>query len=205
MIHGALLLMPFSMPREVAPESETISVTFVVPPQVKPPEEQPVERQLATQPSDIIPEEKPALLAPEPEEPQAQEPEPLPDTIQVLPKRVSAAQLLQSSADFNLSAPEQQKSQALGTFSAPPLPRNWAPSLTIDDNLFDGRMAMANSEVMDEWVDAGGEYNVIVKLPSGRVLCGQAQPYSSMDPLVEHVTMWQSCGGDGKRKPKRRR
>jgi len=205
LFHAMLLLMPFSMPNEVAPKSETISVTFVTPPEAETPEEQPVESELATTQPDTKPEKKPASITTAPLEPQEQVPEPLLDTIQALPKPVSAAQLLQSAADFNLSTPVKDKSLTLGAFSAPPLPANFAPSLKIDDNLFDGRIAMADSEIMDEWVDASGGYNVVVKLPSGRVLCGQAQPYSSMDPLVEHVTMWQSCGGDGKRKPKRRR
>ena len=202
--HGALLFIPFSMPDEVAPKSETISVTFVTPPQVEPAEEKPVESQLATTQPDIKPENKPASVTPEPTEPQEQVPEPLLDKIHALPKSVSTARLLQRAADFNLSTAVKDKPLTLGAFSAPPLPSNFAPSLTKDDNLFDGKIAMIGSEVVDEWVDASGGYNVRVKLPSGRVLCGQAQPYSSMNPLVEHVTMWQSCGGDGKKKTRRR-
>ena len=202
LVHTMLLLIPFNMPDELDPIPANITVTFANPPKAVSQEDQPIEPQVAAQQPDITPEKKPDSIIPEPMEPQVSEP--LPATTQTVPKTVSAAQLLHSAAEFSLSVPEKEKPLTLGAFKAPPLPANWSSSITMEENLFDGTVALTSPEVMDEWVDVSGGYNMVVKTQSGRTLCGRAQAWNSMNPLQEHVMMWGPCGGNGKRKAKPR-
>lgn len=198
LFHSVVLLVPISIPTEVSPVAEIITVTLVKQLKVEPPKDHPVKHQ-----PEIIAEKKSPSITSEPKD--SQQVESVLVSTQALPKSITTAQLLRSVDHLKLSIPEKKKPLALGAISAPPLPANWSPSLKIDDNLFNGKVASAGSEIMDQWVDAGGGINMVIKTSSGNTLCGQAQAWTSMNPLVEPVMMWRSCGGGGKRASKVRR
>lgn len=57
------------------------------------------------------------------------------------------------------------------------------------------RAAPARSvEIVDRWLAADGSHNVVLRAPSGNLLCGRAEAWDPLRPLVEHVTMFGACG-----------
>ena len=192
LLHSLLLLVPINIPPELPPVPEIITVTLDIQSKAEPPVDQPVKYQ-----SEINPEKKPKSVTPEPKD--SQQVDPLLFSTHVLSKSITTTQLLRSVSHLKLPRPEREKPLDLGTFRVPPLPANWSPSLKTDDNLFNGKIASAGSEIVDQWGEAGGRYNVVVKTSSGHTLCGQVQAWSPMNSLKEHVTMWRSCGGSGNR------
>jgi hypothetical protein len=97
----------------------------------------------------------------------------------------------QSTLDARPSRPLRQ----LGNIPARDQLPAWSPS----GNLFDGMVAPPETEIVDRWLAADGSQNVVVNLPSGETLCGRAEAWNPMQALVEHVMMFRSCGGGGKR------
>jgi hypothetical protein len=87
----------------------------------------------------------------------------------------------------------------LGEFLPPATPRNWEPSITLEENLFEDTYLPAETEVVDRWLAADGSHNVVIRTPTGMTLCGRALPWDPMRPLVEHVMMFRQCGGGGER------
>jgi hypothetical protein len=197
-LHLALLLVPVNIPPELSPTTETLTVTVTLDTRSKdvPPIDQPVKYQ-----PEINPERRPQSVPQEPQD--VQQLDPLLFSAQDLSAPITTAQLLRSVRHLKPPQPESEKALELGTFRAPPLPANWLPSLKIDDNLFNGTVTSGGSEIVDQWGGADGRYNVVVKTSTGHTLCGQAQAWSPMNPLEEHVTMWRSCGGNGKRTSER--
>lgn len=133
-----------------------------------------------------------------PEKP-ARAPAPSADAAEVVaPTAPNAAALLESARAL-ISAPEVKAPRALGKFEPPPPPANWRPSITVEENLFGESYLPSKTEVVDRWLAADGSHNVVVRTPNGMTLCGRAQPWNPMQPLVEHVMMFRPCGGGGKR------
>lgn len=194
--HSALLFVPISVPPELSPATETLTVTLDTRSRDVPPVDQPVKYQ-----PEINPDKRPQSVPQKPQDVQSLVP--LLVSAQDLSEPITTAQLLRSVSYLKPPQPESEKALELGAFRAPPLPANWLPSLEIDDNLFSGTVTSAGSEIVDQWGGADGRYNVVVKTSTGRKLCGQAQAWSPMNPLEEHVTMWRSCGGNGKRTSER--
>lgn len=67
-----------------------------------------------------------------------------------------------------------------------------------EGNTFDGMMAPGESELVDRWQAADGSSNMVINTPNGETLCGRAEAWNPMQPLLEHLMMFRSCGG-GKR------
>ncbi len=195
-LHSALLLVPINIPPELSPATESLTVTLDIQSKAVPPIDQPVEYQ-----PEINPERRPQSVPQKPKD--VQQLDPLLYSAQNLSEPITTAQLLRTVRHLKFPQPESEKTLKLGTFRAPPLPANWLPSLEIDDNLFHGTVTSAGSEIVDQWGGVDGRYNVVVKTSTGHTLCGQALAWSPMNPLEEHVTMWRSCGGNGKRSAER--
>jgi len=68
-----------------------------------------------------------------------------------------------------------------------------------EGNTFDGMMAPVETELVDRWQAADGSANVVINTPNGDTLCGRAEAWNPMQPLLEHLMMFRSCGGGGKR------
>jgi hypothetical protein len=108
--------------------------------------------------------------------------------------------IVQSELDKSAIAPERQ----LGSARSYRPPANWrphagAPYLAESDNRFNGMAAPAEVEIVDRWLASDGSQNVVVNLPNGDTVCGRAEPWNPMQPLVEHIMMFRPCGGGGKR------
>lgn len=187
LVHALVLLIPVAERLSSEAGSLTVSVSLfrpidqekvAAPEQPSPPE--PV--QITAQKREIPP------ILPSPEQPAASDGPPAPD----------AAQLIESVKRLQLTDPSK-KTRQLGEFEPPPLPRNWLPRITTEDNMFDGKMLPPETEIVDRWLAADGSHNVVINTPGGHTLCGRAEAWDPMRPLVEPVMMFRPCGGGGKR------
>jgi len=116
----------------------------------------------------------------------------------------TTATLFQSVRNLELERPDSPSLRTLGVHSDHGLPENWkagagAEALLPEANRFSELFAPAEVEVVDRWLSADGSHNVVVNLPNGETVCGRAQAWDPMQPLVEHVMMFRGCGGGGKR------
>jgi len=55
----------------------------------------------------------------------------------------------------------------------------------------------ARIEIVDRWLAADGSHNVLVRTASGDLLCGRADAWDPMRPMVEPVMMFRTCGSAG--------
>jgi hypothetical protein len=203
-LHAGLLLVPFSQEypdrrfpgpallielRRAAPaeqpfvRAEPITGSKPVPPGESP---EPVPEPAPDPLPEVAAQEAPAL-------PLESEPAPEPES------PPSTAVLLQSAADRKWRAPAEDSTRRLGVFVPQDVPPNWKPSITLDENLFDGMTVPRQVRVVDRWISPDGAYNVVVNMPNGDTLCGRGQAWDPMQPLIEHVVQFASCGGGGKR------
>lgn len=141
----------------------------------------------------IIPEELPD----EPQETQPEEPDPGQELI-------SARQLRELVRESGTQADASRPALQLGSAKPWQPPANWnkhagAPYLAEADNTFNGMTAPESVEIVDRWMASDGSHNVVVNLPNGDTVCGRAEPYNPMQPLIEPVMMFRPCGGGGKR------
>ena len=116
---------------------------------------------------------------------------------------ISTAYLLELAHFFDLpTRPDPQADRVPGVAVATALPDNLVrPLIPPLSNAFDGLVLPREPEVIDQWMDATGIANAVIRTPSGEILCGQLKPWDPMDPLVEHIVMYRNCGGGGQRKP----
>ncbi|MBT8047492.1 MAG: hypothetical protein HKN57_01935 [Xanthomonadales bacterium] len=170
-----------------------------------------------------------SLLAPtadqtlisEPQEPEAQVPAPAPprpasepeapekpDESEFVAEReepsavndaISTARLIDSASRFKWFLPEKQENRTLGVPVPRRIPDNWRPLITVGENRFNGMTAPVSTEIVDRWVAADGSHNVVIDTPGGKTLCGRARAWDPMNPLIEPVMMFRTCGGGGKR------
>ena len=99
---------------------------------------------------------------------------------------------------------DDSRKRRLGQAMHSSRPANWSEGagaglLQQSPNRFHGMHAPASVEIVDRWLAADGSHNVVVNLPNGSTLCGNAQAWNPMQPLVEHVMLFRPCGGGGKR------
>jgi hypothetical protein len=158
-----------------------------------------------------------SLLRPLPLPAPTAAPLPVPETVSVTaqkrpaplvpaPREETTPQLRLPSAEELLEAARQPKwtlpakpARRLGEFVPPAPPPNWQPSITARENRFGDAYAPPETEIVDRWLAADGSHNVVIRTPNGMTLCGRALPWNPMEPLVEHVMMFRSCGGGGER------
>jgi hypothetical protein len=106
----------------------------------------------------------------------------------------SAEEILEAARQPGWTLPAEPD-RRLGKF-IPPAP---LPTITPGENRFSDAYAPAGTEIVDRWLAADGSHNVVIRAPNGMILCGRALPWNPMEPLVEHVMMFRSCGGGGER------
>ena len=56
----------------------------------------------------------------------------------------------------------------------------------------------ADTGAVDRWLAADGSHNVVITAPDGETYCGRAEAWNPMNPLVEPIMTYRSCGA-GKR------
>jgi hypothetical protein len=205
-VHAALLLLPLkSWQTGPKPVPDTIRVQLRALPQV--PRMEPPATDLAKAQTDILDLPPPPITKDEAgpiplvqqangqEEPTITEREPNPPN----------ARLLRQSLEKSDWLKEPHKaSKQLGEQPAYRMPGNWkenagAPYLAEFENTFNGMTAPSEVEIVDRWLAADGSHRVVVNLPNGETMCGRAEAYNPMQPLVEPIMLFGSCGGGGKR------
>lgn len=114
---------------------------------------------------------------------------------------MTTARLIHFASLADLGAPLPETPRAPGLYAPRELPANWRSGMRLPgaDNLFDGMAAPAQTEVADQWLAADGSHNVVMNLPNGETVCGRVEAWDPMHPLFEHVMMYRTCGGGGKR------
>lgn len=196
MLHGSLLLISFKpFPAELAdPRVLALSLVTPVAPQTDTakipipavPQEDAIPEPVERQPGETLPP------APPHSEPAAQEPAAPPD-------RITTARLLDSASQLKWALPDPTDHRKLGVHQPREAPDNWRPSISLEENLFNGMTVPAKVEIVDQWVSADGSQNVVINTPNGETLCGRRQAWDPLNPMLEQLMMFRTCGGGGKR------
>jgi hypothetical protein len=71
---------------------------------------------------------------------------------------------------------------------------DWRPGTRLGRSRFDGRALAERVEIVDRWLASDGSHNVMIETSTGEMLCGRAAAWDPMQPLVEPVMMYRSCG-----------
>lgn len=122
----------------------------------------------------------------------------------VATEQLTAQQLRDLIRRAQLHNDASETDRQLGSARPYQPPANWdknagAPYLADFDNRFNGMTVPAEVEIVDRWLASDGSHNVVVNLPNGDTVCGRAEAYNPMQPLVEPIMMFRACGGGGKR------
>jgi len=198
LLHALLLLIPASRDLLPGPASTTFKVTLSrtwrAPAPAKPAqsgrrETTPAERRLA-RPGPPDTGSPPAATPPaEPPLPPADAGAQPGDTR----APVTTARLLDIAHRREWNLPEPPAAPRPGVFAphAPPerqsgIPQSGAPA--------ENRALPGSTMIVDQWLAADGSHNVMVRTSSGQVLCGRAEAWNPMSPLVEPVMMYRACG-----------
>ena len=130
----------------------------------------------------------------------------LPDqtTTPIEVNRMSAARLVDLVSRMSFTEAPTPAARQLGAKEYSKQAPSWrtgarAGAIGPERNRFEGMMAPAETELVDRWQAADSSQNVVINTPGGETLCGRAEAWDPMQPLVEHLMMFRSCGGGGKR------
>lgn len=200
LLHAVVLLIPLQQHIPSATDlSRVVSVSLNAP-RASEPEAEAAEPPLPPVVEEHVPEEpvqrpramQAESLAPA-VDPQAVEKPPEP------PATETTATLLDFAGRYKWPSVIQDRKRRLGTFVPQPVPENWRPNIIVEDNRFNGMVLPERIEIVDRWLAADGSHRVVINTPGGHTLCGRAQAYDPMNPLLEPIMSWWECGGGGKR------
>jgi hypothetical protein len=192
-LHGLLLLLPAQRALKPSEVLQRLSVTLQgvrepaavmeteADPAPAPPASLPAAPTAA--PPATVAEEPP--LPPPPMDFERTQPESDPD--------LSAARLLDDAFRMRWEIPGDAASRRLGQ-PAPRLPAEPARSAGRDPSVRAGSLPDSGIEVVDRWRSADGSHNMLVRTPSGGMLCGRAEAWDPLRPMAEPVMMWRDCG-----------
>jgi hypothetical protein len=198
LLHAILLLVPLRHIPSVTEISQVVSVSLLAPRKKQPvvePQEIAVTPPGESRPAEshppraLPPNENPAPVKPEagvfgPDDP---------------PVNTTTARLIDSATRFKWPAMEKDQSRQLGVFMPQAIPDNWRPGITVEDYWFNGMVVPAKTDIVDRWLAVDGSHNVVLNTTSNETLCGRAQPWDPMRPMLEPVMTFWKCGGGGKR------
>ena len=200
-LHALLLLLPVTREPTSEPAAASVFVKLLVAELPKNPLNEKTEQDTPEIPGEQD-EPVPVAVAEQPEITQTkltqneQETEEKP----VSPALVlSTAFLLEFARQHDWSLVPEQELRQLGIFSPRALPENWRSGSSFEDNIFNGMVIPRKTEIVDRWLAADGSHNVVINTTTGDTLCGRALAWNPMQPLLEHVMQFRSCGGGGKR------
>lgn len=182
-LHGMLLLLPaqheaspgdvlhrltVSLRAVTSPPPESVTKPIPTEPPPAQPESNATERR-ATLPADV-------RVVPAP-----------PDSASAEPDRdLTTARLLDHANRLRWPLPEHDPHRNLGEplpGRAIERPGEAGPAATI--------------EIMDRWLAPDGSHNVLIRTASGDLLCGRADAWDPLRPLVEPVMTYRNCGSAG--------
>jgi hypothetical protein len=140
------------------------------------------------------PATEPGAATPEPPIPSAARtgrPAPTPPPL----PRLSAARLLDLAHRTRWEISPESGSRRLGEPAPGPGTGVRQPIPGLDGSRPDGAATpRAAVEIVDRWQEADGSHHVLVRTPAGDMLCGRAEAWDPMQPLVEHVMRYRTCG-----------
>lgn len=102
---------------------------------------------------------------------------------------VTTARLLDFAHRREWNLPEASGTLPLEAF--PPQP---PPSDRRSGTPKESTAPPARTAIVDQWLAADGSHNVMVRTATGQLLCGRAEAWNPMSPLVEPVMMYRACG-----------
>jgi len=119
-------------------------------------------------------------------------------------RNLSAALMLEIAATAGLDTPVPRPPRQLGVPDVYRIPANWqrsagAAGLPSDGGLLSGMAVPGQTQIQDRWLAPDGSHQVVLELPGGQTVCGRAEAWNPLQPLVEHVMLFRNCGGGGKR------
>jgi len=200
-VHAALLLLPLKAWHASQPElSDRLTVRlrpFAIPAESFPriePEPDPPTREAAP------PVEKPAFQTDQRKPAMAfslEEIPPPPAESQV--QKLDSRQLRRLAEQTDLISQKPGSESQLGSATEYKAPANWkrhagAPFFAGFDNRSHVVTLPEDVEIEDRWQANDGSHQVLVNLPSGEIMCGRAEAYNPMQPLVEPIMMFTICG-----------
>lgn len=107
---------------------------------------------------------------------------------------VTAARLLDLANPRDWRLPGESGAGRMGELAPRPPRPNWRSGTPLGPSRFDGRALPERVEIVDRWLAADGSHNVMIETLTGEMLCGRTAVWDPMQPLVEHVMMYRSCG-----------
>lgn len=110
------------------------------------------------------------------------------------PPELSTARLLDHANRLRWTVPDNEQQRRLGVPAPAPRPKAGWPGGAAQARDNGGSTAPAGLEVVERWLAADGSHNVLIRTPSGGMLCGRAERWDPLQPLVEHVMMLRDCG-----------
>jgi hypothetical protein len=194
LLHALLLLIPARQYQLPEPALRTLTValsrTLRAPPPANPAESSrrdaaPVERRLAppgTPNADLPPAAAPRAAPPLP----ALDIGVQPDTTH---PPITTARLLEFAHRRKWNLREPSVAPGPGVFRPQPPPPNWRSGTPAESTALP-----AEAGIVDQWLAADGSSNRMIRLPNGELLCGRAEAWNPMSPLVEPVMMYRACG-----------
>jgi hypothetical protein len=204
LLHALLLLIPAQRGLAPGPAAKSLAVVLTKAWQAAPgtaklnrdraeaePLPPPPEPRSAPEPAPPSTPDRPADQAPRPAAP-ARGDAPSPDAGAPDPA-ATAARLLDLANPREWRLPEKSGERRPGE-PALPLQPDWRPGTQLGRSRFDGRALAERVEIVDRWLASDGSHNVMIETPTGEMLCGRAAAWDPMQPLVEPVMMYRSCG-----------
>jgi len=195
LLHVSLFFIPLRQHPVDPVRSSTLTLSLLAPPALK------IERahieDPAPAPGETKPETGETRLSEMP--PAIAGAEPVMADRETSPVSVTTAHLMDTASRTKWPVPVTENQHQLGVHQAAKIPENWRSGIRLDDNLFDGMTVPARTEIVDQWLDADGSFRVVINTPAGETLCGRKQAWDPMRPMVEHLVMFTTCGGGGKR------
>lgn len=202
-LHALLLLIPAQQGLSPGPTANSLAVVLTRAWQAAPGaavmdraraemEPSPPEPRSAPEPLPPSPPGRPTAEAPRLAAP-AREDAPSPDAGSP-DQAVTAARLLDLANPHDWRLPGASEARRPGELAPRPLRPHWRPGTSLGPSRFDGRALPERVEIVDRWLAPDGSHNVMIETPTGEMLCGRAAAWDPMQPLVEQVMMYRSCG-----------
>jgi hypothetical protein len=106
---------------------------------------------------------------------------------------VTTARLLDIAHRREWNLPEPSAAPRPKVFT-PRAPADRRSGIPLSGTPAENEALPARTAIVDQWLAADGSHNVMIRTATGQVLCGRAEAWNPMSPLVEPVMMYRACG-----------